>query len=58
MEGRSQHKSQEMGSLELRGKQTSGVRLLESNVAKSETERSVWDGIDTSIKGIPKTRRI
>jgi LmbE family N-acetylglucosaminyl deacetylase len=53
MEGRSQHKSQEMGSLELRGKQTSGVRLLETNVAKSETERSVWDGIDTSIKGIP-----
>lgn len=54
MEGRSQHKSQEMGSLELRGKQASGVRLLETNVAKSETERSVWDGIDTSIKGIPK----
>ena len=53
MEGRSQHKSQEMGSLELRGKQQSGVRLLETNVAKSETERSVWDGIDTSIKGIP-----
>ncbi|MDQ3061602.1 MAG: PIG-L family deacetylase [Acidobacteriota bacterium] len=54
MEGRSQHKSQEMGSLELRGKQTSGVRLLETNVAKTETERSIWDGIDTSITGIPK----
>jgi hypothetical protein len=40
MEGRSQHKSQEMGSLELRGKQTSGVRLLESNVAKSETKEA------------------
>ena len=53
MEGRSQHKSQEMGSLELRGKQNSGVRLLETNVAKSQTERSVWDGIDVSIKGIP-----
>jgi len=54
MEGRSQHKSQEMGSLELRGKQTSGLRLLETTVAKSETERSIWDGIDTSITGIPK----
>lgn len=55
MEGRSQHKSQEMGSLELRGKQNSGVRLAESTVGKNETERSVFDGIDTSITGIPKT---
>lgn len=54
MEGRSQHKSQEMGLLELRGRQTSGVRLAESNVGKTETERSVFDGIDTSITGIPK----
>lgn len=54
MEGRSQHKSQEMGLLELRGRQTSGVRLAESNVGKSETERSVFDGIDVSITGIPK----
>ncbi|MEJ7861094.1 MAG: PIG-L family deacetylase [Pyrinomonadaceae bacterium] len=54
MEGRSQHKSQEMGSLELRGKQTSGVRLAETNVVRSEIERSIWDGIDTSITGIPK----
>jgi len=56
MEGRSQHKSQEMGSLELRGKQQSGVRLAETTVVKADakTERSVWDGIDTSITGIPK----
>lgn len=54
MEGRSQHKSQEMGVLELRGKQTSGVRLLESIVPKSEKETSVFDGIDVSIKGIAK----
>lgn len=54
MEGRSQHKSQEMGSLELRGRQVSGIRLLESTVGKSDTERSVFDGIDTSITGIPK----
>ncbi|MDQ3321060.1 MAG: NEW3 domain-containing protein [Acidobacteriota bacterium] len=53
-EGRSQHKSQEMGTLELRGKQNSGVRLLESSVARIEDEKSVFDGIDTSITGIPK----
>ncbi len=54
MEGRTQHKSQEMGLLELRGKQTSGLRLVESTSAKTETERSVFDGIDTSLAGIPK----
>ncbi len=54
MEGRTQHKSQEMGVLELRGKQTSGMRLVETNAAKIETERSVFDGIDTTITGIPK----
>ena len=57
MEGRSQHKTQEMGTLELRGKQTSGMRLLESNVAKVETEKDVFDGIDTSIDGHSETRR-
>lgn len=51
-EGRSQHKTQEMGSLELRGKINSGVRLLESVEPKSDKESSVFDGIDTSIKGI------
>lgn len=54
MEGRSQHKSQEMGVLELRGRQSSGMRLIESNVPLVEKETSVFDGIDTSIKGIAK----
>ncbi len=52
MEGRSQHKSQEMGLLEVRGKFTSGLILLESRVGKTENEKSVFDGLDTSIKGI------
>lgn len=55
MEGRSQHKSQEMGSLELRGKQQSGVRLLETLATKVDKEGSLFDGIDTSITGIAKT---
>ncbi len=54
MEGRSQHKTQEMGTLELRGTQNSGLRLVESDVPKVETEKDVFDGIDTSISGIPK----
>ncbi|MBX7169407.1 MAG: PIG-L family deacetylase [Pyrinomonadaceae bacterium] len=52
MEGRSQHKTQEMGTLELRGKFTSGVRLLETLGKKTDKETSVFDGLDTSIKGI------
>ena len=53
MEGRSQHKSQEMGMLELRGRQVSGMRLAENLTGKELTgEKSVFDGIDTSIKGI------
>jgi LmbE family N-acetylglucosaminyl deacetylase len=54
MEGRSQHKSQEMGMLELRGKFTSGLRLVENLGEKVEKETSVFDGIDTTISGIAK----
>jgi LmbE family N-acetylglucosaminyl deacetylase len=52
MEGRSQHKSQEMGSLELRGKQQSGLRFLDGT--KVENEKGIFDGVDTSITGIAK----
>ena len=52
MEGRSQHKSQEMGSLELRGKQQSGLRFLDG--VKIENEKGIFDGLDTSITGIAK----
>jgi LmbE family N-acetylglucosaminyl deacetylase len=54
MEGRSQHKSQEMGVLELRGPQRSGMRLVESLAEPVNEETSVFDGIDTSIRGIGK----
>ena len=54
MEGRSQHKTQEMGTLELRGRQNSGMRLVETFGAKIDKESDVFDGIDTSIKGIAK----
>jgi len=54
MEGRSQHKSQEMGLLELRGRQNSGLRLLENLTENRDKETSVFEGLDTSIKGIGK----
>lgn len=51
MEGRSQHKSQQMGLLELRGAQMSGERLLE-RVGITGEDKGIFDGLDTSIKGI------
>jgi LmbE family N-acetylglucosaminyl deacetylase len=55
MEGRSQHKSQGEGRLELKGEQYSGLNLIDSHVPKLEKETSVFDGIDTTLGGIPKT---
>ena len=52
MEGRSQHKSQEQGALELRGTQTSSVRLLESKIKTDGQEQNIFDGLDISITGI------
>jgi LmbE family N-acetylglucosaminyl deacetylase len=47
MEGRSQHRSQGEGRLEIRGDQFSSLSLVESRVAKAEKETSIFDGIDT-----------
>ncbi len=53
-EGRSQHRTQEQGGLELKGDRFSGLNLTESKTARVENEKSVFDGIDVSISGIPK----
>jgi len=52
MEGRSQHKSQGEGRVELNGEQFSGLNLAESTAAKVEKETGIYDGLDTSIGGI------
>ena len=54
-EGRSQHKSQEMGVIETRGPQESGLIRLD---APNTTEQSVFDGIDTSLPGLPALSRL
>jgi LmbE family N-acetylglucosaminyl deacetylase len=51
-EGRSQHKSQEMGTIEPRGPQVSGLRLVESLVQGRAPEQSIFDGIDVSVPGL------
>ena len=53
MEGRSQHRSQHQGALELRGDRTTGVRLLTSSVSAGITD-PLFAGIDTSITGIAR----
>jgi LmbE family N-acetylglucosaminyl deacetylase len=59
MEGRSQHKSQEMGVIEGRGARTSNLRLITSLTSALSQysndeidETSVFDGIDTSLIGL------
>ncbi len=52
MQGRSQQKTQQMGSLELRGNQQSGLDLIVSRADAAESDSSVFDNIDTSIRGI------
>jgi len=53
MEGRSQHKTQEMGVPQLMGPQASGLKLLETVVPRVEKESGVFDGIDTTLNGLP-----
>ena len=54
MEGRSQHRSQHQGALELRGDRSSVLRLLDSIVKPGLTGGTdgLFAGIDTSIAGI------
>ena len=52
-EGRSQHKSQEMGVPESRGRQQTGLILLEATIKTEPGETSVFQGIDTSLRGLP-----
>ena len=54
MQGRSQQKTQQMGSLELRGRQLSGLQLVSSQLDASgrERESTIFTGIDTSINGL------
>ena len=52
-EGRSQHKSQEMGAIELMGPQRSLLRLVANDTGAPGTgETSLFAGIDTSVPGL------
>jgi LmbE family N-acetylglucosaminyl deacetylase len=53
-EGRSQHKTQAQGGIEARGPIASTLVLVDSAVQQPSSARSVFDGIDTTIPGIPR----
>ncbi|MGE0446607.1 MAG: PIG-L family deacetylase [Vicinamibacterales bacterium] len=53
-EGRSQHKSQEMGTIETRGPVQSGLLRVESLIEAPQPEASIFDGIDTSVPGLAR----
>lgn len=57
-EGRSQHKSQSMGSIEIRGPLDSGLDLVESMMPGRAGESGVFDGIDVSVPGIAGLARL
>jgi LmbE family N-acetylglucosaminyl deacetylase len=55
MEGRSQHKSQEMGVVEARGPKTSNLLLVKDLTGgRSGADAGVFDGIDTSLAGLSR----
>ncbi|CAN5773782.1 hypothetical protein BH20ACI4_BH20ACI4_30870 [soil metagenome] len=54
MEGRSQHKTQEQGVLELKGEKISGLNLISGEIPNTGKESGVFDRIDISIRGIAK----
>lgn len=53
-EGRSQHKSQNQGSIETLGPLASGLRALDSAVSVPKPEQSIFDGLDVSVPGLAK----
>ncbi|MEW6130972.1 MAG: PIG-L family deacetylase [Acidobacteriota bacterium] len=52
MQGRSLHRSQDQGALQLKGDRYSFYKVADSNVEKTENPKDVFDGIDVSLAGI------
>lgn len=58
IEGRSLHRSQGEGRIEPRGEQFSSLSLIEAIGPKASTETDIFDGIDTTLTGLPKTYHV
>jgi LmbE family N-acetylglucosaminyl deacetylase len=53
-EGRSKHRSQDFGMIQMRGQRVVSFARVESLVAAPDRESSLFEGIDTSLMGIAK----
>src|SRR6185503_3612480 len=53
MEGRSLHRSQGEGRIEFHGDSFSGLNLV--GAAKDVREKDIFDGLDTTLAGVPTT---
>ena len=52
-EGRSQHRSQEQGTIETRGPLASGLRVIQRAASRSQAaEQSIFDGVNVSVIGL------
>ena len=52
LEGRSQHKTQEMGTIETRGPVTSTLTRVETIGDAPRVEKSIFDGLDVTVPGL------
>jgi LmbE family N-acetylglucosaminyl deacetylase len=50
--GRSQHRSQDQGTIEARGPRYSRLRLIDSKLGPIKDEKDIFEDIDTSLQGI------
>ena len=50
--GRSQHRSQDQGTIEARGPRYSRLRLIDSKLGPIKNEQDIFEDIDTSLVGI------
>jgi LmbE family N-acetylglucosaminyl deacetylase len=52
IQGRSQHRSQDQGGIELKGPRYSFYKVVDSSVGTKDSEQDIFDGIDISLVGI------
>ncbi|HEY3135203.1 MAG TPA: PIG-L family deacetylase [Blastocatellia bacterium] len=50
--GRSQHRSQDQGTIEARGPRYSRLRLIDSKLGPIKNEKDIFEGIDSRLTGI------
>src|SRR5215475_6652493 len=53
-DGRSRHRSQDFGMIQVRGSQTRSFPRLQCSVQSPDAERSLFEGVDVTVTGVAK----